>query len=126
MTRTRTILAAAFCLSISLPCASYASDPDRELESDPNTRYRLEFYANDTCDPSGSGEAQTYLGSTVVTTNANGDADGSTVTPVAAGAGKRVSMTATPVSISVIGGFPPTFVFTPRSTSELSPCELTV
>ena len=103
-----------------------ATSVDWELESEPNTRYRLEFYANDACDSTGSGEAQTYLGSTVVTTNVNGDVDGSTVTATAAGAGKRVSMTATRLDLQVIGGFPPAFVFTPRSTSELSPCELTV
>ena len=103
-----------------------ATSVDWELESDPNTRYRLEFYANDTCDRSGSGEAQTYLGSTFVTTDANGDADGSTVTPTAAGAGKRVSMTATRLDLRSSAASRRRSCSTPRSTSELSPCELTV
>jgi hypothetical protein len=60
---------------------------DWELESEPGTDYRLDFFAGDVCDPSGSGEAQTYLDSITVTTNNNGDVDGSTVTALPAGAG---------------------------------------
>ena len=56
---------------------------DWELESEPGTDYRLDFFASDACDPSGSGEAQTYLDSITVTTNNNGHVDGSTVTALA-------------------------------------------
>ena len=92
-----------------------ATTVDWELESDPGTDYRLDFFASDACDASGSGEAETYLDSITVTTNNNGDVDGSTVTALAAGAGKQVTMTAT----KLVGAG------TSRSTSELSPCEPT-
>lgn len=45
------------------------------LTSTVNTAFRLEFYANDTCDPSGYGEGKYYLGSADVTTNGSGRAD---------------------------------------------------
>src|SRR5262249_27449702 len=38
-----------------------------------NKTYRLEFFANSTCDPLGNGEGQTYLGSTTVTTDPGGN-----------------------------------------------------
>jgi hypothetical protein len=99
-----------------------ATTVDWTLESEPGQRYRLEFYANDACDGSGSGEAQTYLGSIDTRTDANGnaDVDGSTVTAIPAGAGRHVSMTATAV---VLTGAFPNLVLAPRSTSELAPCE---
>jgi hypothetical protein len=37
-----------------------------------NTEVRLEFFSNDTCDPSGYGEGQTYLGSAQIKTNPAG------------------------------------------------------
>jgi parallel beta-helix repeat protein len=87
---------------------------DWTLESVPGQHYRLEFYANDSCDRSGSGEGQTYLGAAVANTDANGNADGSTLTTNPAGVGQYVSMTATRVMFPIIGLW---------STSELSPCE---
>ena len=76
---------------------------------------RLDFYANDACDASGSGEAQTPLGSVVrdaptTPEHAEGDA------PIAAAAGQLVTMTATRTTplgplLSVL-----------HETSELSPC----
>ena len=94
-----------------------ATDVEWELETDANTTYRLEFFSNDACDPSGSGEGQTLLDTIEVTTNANGDADRTTTTAIPAGLGKHVSMTATKlVGANLVA----------RSTSELSPCELTI
>jgi len=43
------------------------------LNSLPNTTFRLEFFANPTCDSSGYGEGQTYLGFASVTTDSNGN-----------------------------------------------------
>jgi hypothetical protein len=80
-----------------------------ELDTVPLTDYRLEFYASSSCDPSGSGEAETYLGTLDVTTDINGHADG--VEPVAPGSGVHVTMTATRLAGPAV-----------RSTSELSPC----
>jgi parallel beta-helix repeat protein len=97
-----------------------ATSVEWSLDSAPTTSYRLEFYANPACSGSSVTEAETYLGSQVVTTDVNGNADGATVTPIAAGAGVHVSMTATKL-FSVLPGLPPAL----RSTSEVSPCEAT-
>ena len=91
--------------------AATAAQVTWELDSVPNTSYRLEFYASSSCDPSGSGEAETYLDTLDVTTDANGHADG--VDPVAPGAGVHVTMTATKLSGQAV-----------RQTSEISPCRL--
>jgi hypothetical protein len=40
-----------------------------QLNSTPNTAYRLQFFASATADPSGFGEGATLLGSTMVTTD---------------------------------------------------------
>src|SRR5262249_36714685 len=44
------------------------------LNSLANTSFRIEFFVSDSRDPSGFGEGQSFLGSTNVTTDANGDA----------------------------------------------------
>src|SRR5207245_3395813 len=44
------------------------------LNSTANTTFRIEFFANDTADPSNHGEGQTFLGFTNVTTDAGGRA----------------------------------------------------
>jgi hypothetical protein len=44
------------------------------LNSTPNTAFEVEFYANQTCDSSGHGEGQSYLGFTPLTTDASGNA----------------------------------------------------
>jgi hypothetical protein len=44
------------------------------LNSTRNTTFTLEFFSNTACDPSGFGEGETFLGSTMVTTNGSGDA----------------------------------------------------
>ena len=45
------------------------------LNSTANTQFRVEFFANASCDSSGFGEGQTFLGATNVTTDANGNAN---------------------------------------------------
>lgn len=94
--------------------AATTAEIEWELETERDTSYRLEFFESDACDPSGSGEGQTFLGAVDVVTDANGEADDTT--PISAGLGKHVTMTATRLSA---GGFV-------RSTSEFSPCELVV
>jgi parallel beta-helix repeat protein len=86
-----------------------------ELDSEPSTDYRLDFFVSNTCDPSGSGEGETFLDSIQVTTDANGHVNAKTVTAIAAGAGNQVTMTAT----KLVGAG------TSRSTSEFSPCRAT-
>jgi len=75
------------------------------LNSLPNTTFRLEFFSNSTCDPSGHGEGETYLGFTEVTT----DGDGNVTFEVSfSGAGTNVTATATNLSTN--------------DTSEFSAC----
>jgi hypothetical protein len=93
------------------------------LDSETTTKYRLEFYANDTCSGASVTEAQTFLGSTTVTTDANGHKEDGTPITLPAGAGPYVSMTATRLQRVLTGLFPATFTQAPRSTSEVSPSE---
>jgi titin len=44
------------------------------LNSSSNTTFALDFYANSSCDPSGYGEGEIYLGANTVTTDGSGDA----------------------------------------------------
>jgi hypothetical protein len=80
-----------------------------------STTYRIEFFANPTCDPSGHGEGKTFLGSTDVTTEGfDGNAPPCSATsditlPVVVPPGQYVTATATDVSNS-------------NSTSEFSAC----
>ncbi|HYN87973.1 MAG TPA: hypothetical protein VER55_05565, partial [Ardenticatenaceae bacterium] len=45
------------------------------LNSRPNGTFRLQFFANTSCDPSGHGEGERLLGARRVTTDENGNAD---------------------------------------------------
>lgn len=45
-----------------------------ELQSTPASSFTIELFGNATCDPSGHGEGETFLGSTVVRTDASGAA----------------------------------------------------
>jgi parallel beta-helix repeat protein len=65
------------------------------LESAPNTTYTIEFFANPMRDPSGYGQGKTYLGSTAVTTDANGERDFRVSFGLAVPAGQFISATAT-------------------------------
>ena len=53
------------------------------LNSNPGTQFRIEFFHNDSCDPSGFGEGETFLGATTVTADAGGDALIEAVLPAA-------------------------------------------
>jgi uncharacterized repeat protein (TIGR01451 family)/CSLREA domain-containing protein len=63
--------------------------------SSPNQTYRLEFFSNDTCDASDTGEGQTFLYASSVTTDANGDAPFNITLPPAIAANEFITMTAT-------------------------------
>ncbi|HQR08445.1 MAG TPA: Ig-like domain-containing protein [Gemmatales bacterium] len=65
------------------------------LNSTPNTTFRLEFFANDTADPSGFGEAETFLGFTIVTTDGNGDVSFTATQLLGTDVGQIISATAT-------------------------------
>lgn len=55
------------------------------LVSDPNTTFRVEFFANDNCDPIGFGEGQVFMGFTNLTTDSSGNGTFSTSLPSANG-----------------------------------------
>ncbi len=84
------------------------------LNGFPSTTYRIEFFANPTCDPSGFGEGKTFLGSTNVTPegfdeNVPCNATFDVTLPVAVPPGQYVTATATDVN---------------NNTSEFSACIL--
>jgi hypothetical protein len=64
------------------------------LNSTPSSTFRLEFFANDSVDPSGFGEGQTFLGFTNVTTDTSGNAPYNVSFPVVS-APRAFSATAT-------------------------------
>ncbi|MCC6606866.1 MAG: CSLREA domain-containing protein [Anaerolineae bacterium] len=75
------------------------------LNSQANSSYTLDFYASDSCNEAGFGDGQTWLGSTELTTDANGNA--SFMTAVAA--------TLTDASLTALATGP-------DGTSEFSRC----
>jgi hypothetical protein len=77
------------------------------LLSTRNTTFRLEFFSNNSCDPSGYGEGQIYLGSVNVKTNSTGHVNFKVTLPVVLPAGKYVTATSTDPS---------------NNTSEFSQC----
>lgn len=76
------------------------------LNSAASGNYTIEFFSNTECDPTGYGEGEILIGSTVAATNANGDATINIALPVLA-AGSFITSTATDVA---------------NNTSEFSAC----
>ena len=68
------------------------------LSSRPLRDYRVEFFASSSCDSSGYGEGERYLGFVTVTTNSTGTRNFNGHLPTAAiGAGEQVTATATDI-----------------------------
>src|SRR5438128_404068 len=65
------------------------------LNSIPSTTFRIEFFANASCDNSGNGEGQTFLGFTNTTTDASCNANFSFSVPNASVTGPIITATAT-------------------------------
>ncbi len=65
------------------------------LNSTANTAFRVEFFLNPTCDSSGNGEGQTFLGATTVTSDAAGNAAFTVNLPTAVPPGQFITATAT-------------------------------
>ncbi|HEX9332829.1 MAG TPA: hypothetical protein VF896_13125, partial [Anaerolineales bacterium] len=65
------------------------------LISSANTTFRLEFFSNNACDPSGYGEGQTFLGFVQVKTNITGHTNFKITLPASLAAGNSVTATAT-------------------------------
>lgn len=68
------------------------------LDSVPNETFRIEFFANAQCDPSGYGEGQRFLGAKNVTTDASGHATFTAFLPKSAAPGEVMTATATRLS----------------------------
>lgn len=64
------------------------------LESTPNSAFRIEFFTNTECDPTGFGEGEDYLGFVVVTTSAAGTANINAVLSTQAPANAMLTATA--------------------------------
>lgn len=79
------------------------------LSSQSNTTYRLEFFSNPVCDPSGYGEGETLLGEAAVTIGANGSTNFNVAFPTLVSTGLYITATATDPF---------------NNTSEFSPCVL--
>ncbi|MFY9607363.1 MAG: C25 family cysteine peptidase [Blastocatellia bacterium] len=65
------------------------------LNSTANTTLTLHFYANSSCDPSGNGEGQTFLGSAMATTVGNNVTFNITLAGASASVGQFITATAT-------------------------------
>lgn len=65
------------------------------LNSAANNIFRLEFFSNNACDPSGNGEGESFLGTTDVTTDGSGDVSFMVTFPAAVPAGQFITATAT-------------------------------
>ena len=79
------------------------------LDSLPGVGFRIDFYSSPSCDPSGNGEGQTYLGSKTVGTLDDGHSNFSLSLPALTTVGHFVTATATSED---------------QNTSEFSPCVL--
>lgn len=104
------------------------------LESQPNQSYDIDFYVSNTCDDSGYGEGEVYLGSTNVTTDGAGSAAiAVTLNSVSLTAGQSVSATATDAAgntsefsaCAFVDGLnpnaPPTWISDCRGTASSTP-----
>ena len=79
------------------------------LNSTPSATFTIEFFSNPSCDPSGHGEGQTFQGSLVVTTGADGNITFAHTLPNAVPVGQVMTCTATNNAT--------------RDTSEFSACQ---
>ena len=85
----------------NFPVISHAIQKDMSMKihgllvSLPSTTFRLEFFSSNSCDPSGYGEGQTFLGSINVTTNADGNSSFRASLPISLLPGTFLTATAT-------------------------------
>jgi hypothetical protein len=80
---------------LTVAVAGPATEVTGTLNSLPNTTYTVSFYANPAADPSGHGQGQVYLGSTLIPTDASGNASFTLFLPAGTAPGQVVSATAT-------------------------------
>jgi HYR domain len=88
------------------------------LDSKAGLSFRIEFFSNSACDPSGNGEGQTFLGFTTVATNATTCTGSFTATLPAVAGGTVITSTATDPANN-------TSEFSACVTVVFSPCVIT-
>jgi hypothetical protein len=74
---------------------SASTTVEGSFNSTPSTPFILEFFANSSCDASGNGEGETFIGSVPVTTDGSGDATFNETFPTTVPAGDYITATAT-------------------------------
>ena len=84
-----------FPVLTSAVSGSGATTIEGTLNSTPSTTFRLEFFSNTICDPSGFGEGETFLGTTDVTTDGSGNASFMVTFPDTVAPGQFITSTAT-------------------------------
>jgi hypothetical protein len=84
-----------FPVVLSVSTGGGSTTAQGTLNSAPNASYIVELFANNSCDPSGNGEGQIFLGATTANTGASGNATFSATFPVQLAPGQVVTATAT-------------------------------
>ncbi len=84
-----------FPVLTSVTASAGTTTVDGTLDSAFSTQFRIEFFSNETCHPSGFGEGQKFLGFTNATTDASGKASFTFNVPTATLSGSFITATAT-------------------------------
>jgi titin len=85
----------AFPILTSAVSDSSSTTVEGTLTSTPSTTFTIEFFADTVCNPSGYGEGERFLGSTTVTTNADGKASFTFTVGLPVDPGQFIAATAT-------------------------------
>jgi trimeric autotransporter adhesin len=93
----------------------YKAEVTWQLKGEASTKFRVEFFASGACDPSGRGEAERFLGSRAIDTDASGFVQNMWRLPGLVAPGEVITATATKL-VPVAG------THDDRETSELSKC----
>lgn len=96
-----------FPIITSTMAAAGSTNVKGSLNSSASSSFNLDFYRNSACDPSGNGEGEHLIGSTLVTTDAQGHASFDITFGVSTASSEVLTATATDLS---------------GNTSEFSPC----
>jgi hypothetical protein len=96
-----------FPIIASVTAGGSSTNVKGSLNSSATSSFNLDFYRNSACDPSGFGEGEHWIGSTLVTTDAQGNANFDVTFPVSTASIELLTATATDQA---------------GNTSEFSPC----
>lgn len=84
-----------FPVLTSVTSAANSTTIHGTLNSTPGTTFQIDFYSSAALDPSGNGEGALFFATSPVTTDANGNATINATFPMALGAGRVITATAT-------------------------------